>query len=150
MTFVGEEAVVWRFSDWQDIISIGSQFSSVSADGPFCEDRQHTIVSIDGDTNYKANMDPPVVELNDEYKFFTLNAPDDTYVGTHTIVVRVDLHNYIRFTDHMDQTFDVHVVPSCNSTEFTTTQAAVDNFDNVGIRSGPYVKKVPLYILTTE
>ena len=99
MTFVGEEPVVWKFDEWQDVISLGS------ATGNFCEDRQHTIVSINGDTNYMAVMDPPIVEINDEYTFFTLNAPDSSYEGIHTVIVEVTLANYPTFNSPLQQSF---------------------------------------------
>ena len=95
-------------------------------------------------------MNPAVVELNDEYKFFTLNAPDSSYEGIYTITVEVDLYNYANFNNLMQQSFEVFVMPSCNSTEFTTKQVSVGNFEDIGIRSGPFVKRVPLYSLTTE
>ena len=41
-------------------------------------------------------------------------------------------------------------MPSCNSTEFTTNQVSVENFDDIGIFSGPYMKRIPMYSLTTE
>ena len=37
------------------------------------------------------------MELNDEYRFFTLNAPDDSYIGIYTITIEVTLYNYKAF-----------------------------------------------------
>lgn len=55
-------------------------------------------MSINGDTGFASSPDLQVVEINDEYKFFTLNAPDASYLGTYTIEVQVDLHDNAWFT----------------------------------------------------
>lgn len=97
MTFVGEEPVAWRFNEWQDTVSENA--IKVPGAGPFCEDRSHIIVSITSETDYPALTYPDVVKVNDEYLFFTLFAPDETYIGTHTVVIEVDLYNYNFFND---------------------------------------------------
>ena len=115
----------------------------------FCEDRKHTILSItDNATNAPATV-TDVVKLNDEYMFFTINAPDSSYIGSYTVEVQVTLHNFA-FSSPMTQFFEVHVIASCNATEFITLQPLVDNFDDIGIRTGPHVKMIPQYALSTE
>jgi hypothetical protein len=82
---------------------------------------------------YVAPTDPPVIEMNDEYRFFTLNAPDASYEGVHTVTIEVTLFNYKNFNSPFQESFDVYVAPSCNSTEFITYQAPVVDFEELGL-----------------
>ena len=101
LTYVGEDPLIWKVDEWIDDISK----IALDTTGPydlFCEDRQHTILSIvsaTGDANYVSPTSPPVVEINEEYLFFILNAPDSTYIGVHTVTVEVKLHNYSPFNN---------------------------------------------------
>ena len=93
LTYVGEESYVWRFTDWPDTISTAIQ-KSISQDLPFCEDRHYKISNIESPLGVSL-IDPPVVELNDEYMFFRLNAPTAAYLGVHKVTVEVVLANFI-------------------------------------------------------
>lgn len=103
LTYVGDKPVVWKVNEWQDTVSNSViQYSNTIYcpsdvwtinDGPFCQDRLHKVVAIES-PNKAVLIKPPVVQLNDEYLFFTLNAPDKSYEGVHKITIEVILFDY--------------------------------------------------------
>lgn len=109
-------------------------------------------MSITSGTNDPAypTLDPAVVVFNDEYMFFSLEALDTSYEGVHTVTIETTLWDYRNFNSPIQDSFNVYVSPSCNSTEFLTQQTQITNFEEVGLNGGPYAQLVPVYTLTTE
>ena len=92
-----------------------------------------SVASGTGDLSYVEPTNPAVLEMNDEYMFFTLNAPDASYEGVHTVTIEVTLYNFKNFNSPFQETFNVYVAPSCNSTEFISTQTPVVSFEELGL-----------------
>ena len=65
------------------------------------------------------------------------------------MTVEVLLYNYPGPPPYQ-QSFDVYVAPSCNSTDFIMVGTPVRTLEDIGINEGPYVQLVPTFTLTTE
>jgi len=82
--------LIWKFPDWTDSVS---ESIFLQNDAWYCEARSYTITSITSPTNDPNYVvtNPPLVEVNSQYKFFSMQAFDETYVGVHKVTIGVEL-----------------------------------------------------------
>jgi hypothetical protein len=142
---VDNPAESWTFSEFTDEISMNvNEVDPTIKPWETCLSRTYTISNIvneNGETLF-----PYVISLNG--RRLTLKGYDSTYVGIHTITIRVELDEYSVAPFY--QSFRVWIAGSCRQTAFYTNDDPVVDMNDISVNVGKQKQRIPVYFTTTE